>query len=152
MTQLQISQFPNRRLFSFHSSVAALVGLVRGFATCLLFVIAAIAVRGQVTSGSLSGIVQDNSGAVVPDAAVVLKNELTNSSRSTTSNSTGVFTFSAVPPGRYSVTVAHAGFETFNLNQIVLEQGEDRTIPRLCQTSTREPGLFLVWRIMVSPH
>src|ERR1700722_2996906 len=105
MTHLQIQPFPNRRFFSFHWSVAALVGLVHGFAACMLFLIAAGSVRGQVTSGSLSGTVQDNSGAFVPDAAVLRKNELTNSSRSTASNTTGVFTFSAVPPGRYSVTV-----------------------------------------------
>jgi hypothetical protein len=87
--------------------------------------------NAQVTSGSLSGVVQDTSGAVVPDAVIVLKGDLTNSTRSTSSNSAGVFTFIAVPPGSYSVTVTHAGFETFNLSQVVLEQGEIRAIPQI---------------------
>jgi hypothetical protein len=131
MTQLQIQPFFQRRLLLFPLGVAALLHRTCRIVPCLLLLFAAIGVRAQVTSGSLSGIVQDASGAVVPDAAIVLKNESTNSSRSTTSNSTGVFTFIAVPPGRYSVTVTHAGFETFNLNQIVLDQGEVRTIPQI---------------------
>src|SRR5580698_576344 len=51
----------------------------------------------QVTAGSLNGTVHDTTGAVVPEATVILKNEATTSDRSTTSNSSGVFSFIAVP-------------------------------------------------------
>ncbi len=131
MTQHQFQPSCNRRhLLLFHGD-SVLRHRICGVVACLLLMLVATAVRAQVTSGSLSGIVLDTSGAVISDATVVLRNEATNSNRNTNSNSTGVFTFIAVPAGSYTVTVTHAGFEGFSLNHIVLDQGAVRTIPQI---------------------
>jgi hypothetical protein len=131
MKQLQDQPFSNRQLVFFPFGAVTPLRRTRELTKCLLLLLATIAVRAQITSGSLSGIVQDTSGAIVPDASIVLKNEATNSTRSTTSNASGVFMFIAVPVGSYTVTVTHAGFESFNLNRIILDQGEVRTIPQI---------------------
>src|SRR2546423_7526366 len=47
----------------------------------------------------------DASGAVVSDAAVTLKNKASGDLRSTVSNGEGYFTFAAVPPGTYAITI-----------------------------------------------
>ena len=64
----------------------------------------------QTESGTLSGIVSDPSGSVIPSAKVVVKNRDTNATRSTSTNSTGVYSFSALPPGTYVVSAEAPGF------------------------------------------
>lgn len=61
-------------------------------------------------SGAIEGTVTDNSGAIVPDAKVVLTNEATGVSSSGVSNSAGVFHFPALGTGLYKVTASVPGF------------------------------------------
>ena len=60
----------------------------------LLF--ASIAAFGQADTGSLSGTVRDQNGAVVPGAAVTAKNQSTGDERTTTSNTDGIFSIPAL--------------------------------------------------------
>lgn len=85
----------------------------------------------QIATGSLSGIVQDSTGAVIPGAVVNLKDEATHTVQITKSNSTGSFTFSVVPAGTYTVTISHAGFATYKLSGITLNEGEIRSISQI---------------------
>ena len=66
---------------------------------------------GQVGAASLSGIVEDTTGASVPGAMVTIQNTASGAQRHLQSNSGGEFSFSAVPSGDYKVTVEHAGFK-----------------------------------------
>src|SRR5438270_13499992 len=70
-------------------------------------------VFAQGTTATLGGTVTDVSGAVVPNAQVQLTNELTRDARTTRSNGSGVFTFSAVPTGDYDIQIMAQGFSTF---------------------------------------
>lgn len=62
-------------------------------------------------TGTVMGVVTDPSGAVIPGADVELKDAATGTVRSTATNEVGRFTFVAVKPGTYSVTVSAAGFQ-----------------------------------------
>src|SRR5579863_6214208 len=64
------------------------------------------------TGGVITGEVKDQSSAMVANAAVSATNTETNVTRSTLSNSAGVYTFPDLTPGRYQVKVAAPGFET----------------------------------------
>ncbi len=64
----------------------------------------------SLVSGDLTGTVTDPSGAVVPSAAVTLRNTGTGETRSTTTNSNGSYRFSLLRPGSYSVAVTAPGF------------------------------------------
>jgi Carboxypeptidase regulatory-like domain len=97
----------------------------------LAFCLATMTCTAQNTSGSLSGIVRDSTDAVVPDSAVVLTNEATGADRSTNSNGSGNFTFVAVPSGSYTITITRAGFASLQMKGIVLDEGENRTIPQI---------------------
>jgi hypothetical protein len=82
--------------------------------TVVLFVMlfAALAAFAQtVISGDLTGTVTDQQGAVVTDAKVTLKSLATGSIETTTTNKTGAYRFSLLKPGKYTVTVAQAGFK-----------------------------------------
>ena len=76
----------------------------------LLFSRAAV---GQTVAGSITGLVQDSSGAAVPEVAVTV----TDIDRSVvlrgTSNESGFYSVSPVPPGRYRIEAEKAGFRRF---------------------------------------
>jgi Carboxypeptidase regulatory-like domain len=65
---------------------------------------------GQVDEGSVTGVVQDASGAVVPNAKVTLLNVDQGLSTVSTSDSSGSYTFSPVKLGNYSVSASAPGF------------------------------------------
>src|ERR1700759_3730344 len=64
----------------------------------------------QLTSGDLTGIVSDPTGAVVPNATVQATNTATGVVSRQTSNSAGEYHFTNLPIGSYDVTVSGAGF------------------------------------------
>ncbi|HVD78548.1 MAG TPA: carboxypeptidase-like regulatory domain-containing protein, partial [Vicinamibacteria bacterium] len=55
--------------------------------------------HAQILSGSLSGKVVDETGALVSGADVTLTNEASKDVRRTKTNSEGFFTFASIPPG-----------------------------------------------------
>ncbi len=76
----------------------------------------------QVDEGSVTGVVQDASGAVVPNAKVTLLNTDQGLSLVTTTDNSGVYTFSPVRIGNYSVSATAPGFSVTtqqNLNVAV---------------------------------
>ena len=65
---------------------------------------------GQVDEGSVTGLVQDATGAVVPNAKVTLLNTDQGLTQTTNTDSSGVYTFSPVRIGNYSVSATAPGF------------------------------------------
>ena len=86
---------------------------------CVLFLAAAY-VLAQTSTSQLSGTVRDNSGAVVPGAAVTLTNEATGVNYRQKTTQAGLFSFAALPVGPYSVNVAATGFKTSLLSKNTL--------------------------------
>lgn len=84
------------------------------FVTLILVLLTAgvAPVSGQVPQGQILGTVTDESGAVIPKANVVLKNEATGAERSIESTASGEFSFPYLNSGIYTVTVTVAGFKT----------------------------------------
>jgi len=68
------------------------------------------AVFAQGSGSSLSGLITDNSQAVVPGAIVKAKQLATNVTSETASAVAGYYRFPSLPIGEYEVTVDHAGF------------------------------------------
>jgi hypothetical protein len=89
-----------------------------------------VAGRSQTTA-TLSGTVQDPSGAVIPGAQVTLTNEATNESRTVQSNGVGLYAFPSLEPGAYSLKAAIKGFKSTQVTGIVLNAGDARTVPAL---------------------
>lgn len=63
-------------------------------------------------TGTLSIIVQDQSGAVMPGASLMLREISTNSTRTASAQNSGSYTFVGLPPGTYELTVSKRGFQT----------------------------------------
>jgi hypothetical protein len=69
---------------------------------------------------SLRGTVTDPSGAVVPGATVSLTNLGTNQTMTAVSDANGIYSFNGLPPDRFSVKAEKQGFQTTNIDQVVL--------------------------------
>lgn len=84
----------------------------------------AVDARGQSLTGTLSGIVTDEKGAVIPDAVVVLRNEASGDERNTRTNSEGVYNFAAVQAATYTVTVEAQGFAKYQQTSLGFGVGD----------------------------
>jgi hypothetical protein len=73
------------------------------FSGCALF--------AQSDNGSIVGFVKDPSGAVIPKAKVVLKNEATGVQKQATTNDSGYYVVNSIPAGLYSVSAEASGFK-----------------------------------------
>jgi hypothetical protein len=69
--------------------------------------------QGGVSGTTLSGVVVDAQGGIIPGATVVVKNNATAAESRTVTGSTGEFVVAGLVPGRYTVTVSLMGFKTF---------------------------------------
>ncbi|MGH8246568.1 MAG: carboxypeptidase regulatory-like domain-containing protein, partial [Gammaproteobacteria bacterium] len=72
----------------------------------------ASAAIAQVTTGTINGIVVDESGGLVPGAEVALVSEDRGGVTRKTTDQSGEFVFNFVPVGRYTVTISKPGFTT----------------------------------------
>ncbi|HYM05843.1 MAG TPA: TonB-dependent receptor, partial [Terriglobales bacterium] len=77
----------------------------------LVLLLSAATVWAQLYSSTVSGLVTDPSGAVVPGAQVKLVDEQKGYSFAATSDSTGRYLFRSIPPGSYKVSVQAQGFQ-----------------------------------------
>jgi hypothetical protein len=74
-------------------------------------------------TASITGVVQDPSGAVIPNASVVVTNQGTNVPYSTATNSAGIYRVDGLIPGLYSVKASVKGFKTVVNRDIDLRVG-----------------------------
>jgi len=99
----------------------ALLGL---FALALL--LCPLITRGQELAATLSGVVMDSTGAVIPKATVSVVQNTTKAVRTMQSDESGNYVFSNVPAGTYTLNVSSAGFTSFVAKDVILKVGEAR--------------------------
>src|ERR1700758_4016630 len=85
----------------------------------LLFVLTCVGLYAQANS-NITGIVTDQSGAVVAGAKVVLTDPATGAAKSTTTSDTGLYEIAGLNASNYNMTVTAKGFQTFVQNGIVV--------------------------------
>jgi hypothetical protein len=79
------------------------------------------------TTATLSGVVTDPSGAVVPMATLTLTSSEKGITRTFTTDEGGRYAFNQLPPSAYSLTITMKGFETYQQKGIVLNAAETAT-------------------------
>jgi hypothetical protein len=93
------------------SELAAIISLT----VCIAF--------AQAPTGTISGIVTDESGAVIPNSVVTVTNKATNAARTATTNSEGFYSVVALPAGDYEVKSEIQGFRTL-IRAATVQAGE----------------------------
>jgi len=102
----------------------------RGFPAVALVSIASLfpavpAARGQVTTATLYGVVQDTSGAILPGVSVTVAHQGTNLTRETVSDDRGEFALPALPAGPYAIRIELSGFKTYTSQGLNLSAGQE---------------------------
>jgi hypothetical protein len=106
----------NRLNASLRKRSRGLRTLIAMVALCLCF---SDRVYGQtISTGALTGVTLDPSGAVLSDVVVTLVNQETMVTQSTTSNKEGLFAFLSLFPGRYELRASRADFESLGIQSL----------------------------------
>lgn len=95
--------------------------------------------QAQTLTGTISGVVIDASGGVVPHAEVKATNEATGQTWTAASGSSGEFQLQNLPAGSYTMEVSAPGFQVFRVNKIGVSSGSAYNLPvRLAVESARK--------------
>src|SRR5687768_1871321 len=99
-----------------------------GWAAMLLctLVVMSSTVRGQSTTATVRGTIQDPSGGVLPGATVTATNTGTTVAQTTVSDDRGQYLFAALFPGTYDLKVELQGFKTYERKAIALSPSDNR--------------------------
>jgi Carboxypeptidase regulatory-like domain len=97
--------------------------LLSGKALLLLFVAVSAPVDAQSNTGTIVGTVQDDSGAVIPDATVIAGDIETGQVRNVKADGSGSFTTPNLQVGHYSITVSHEGFAPAQIAEVEFLNG-----------------------------
>lgn len=90
-------------------------------AVLALGIFASVTAIAQFDSATLTGVVTDSAGAMVPSAQIRAMNEATNIETNTTTNSEGRYLFPNLRPGSYRVVAVAPGFKQFVSSGVVLQ-------------------------------
>jgi Carboxypeptidase regulatory-like domain/TonB dependent receptor/TonB-dependent Receptor Plug Domain len=97
-------------------------------ATALLVLLSGAAFPQSAGTGTLTGIVTDSSGGIVPAAAVVVHNDDTGVDQEVTSNGAGIYVAPFLQPGHYEVSANKPGFDKVVHKNLVLQVGQTLAI------------------------
>ena len=98
---------------------------VRGWALRALCIsLLAFTALAQSERGTITGVVHDSSGAIVPGATVTIVNRSTNVTLTATTNEAGEYTMPSLQPGVYNVKVNKQGFRTSEESGLTLDAGQ----------------------------
>src|SRR6266511_529280 len=120
-----------------YSSRVELLALALVLATvALLGAIRSAPVMAQATTGNLKGTVEDQSGAVIPEASITAKNQETGVSTAPyRSTKDGVFVIPNLKPGKYTVTVESQNFKRGVYTDVEIRLGQDTVL-----SASMQPG------------
>ena len=96
------------------------------FVLCLLLCFAVLVTGAgpvwaqSATTGSLTGTVTDPSGAVISGATVAVDSKSTGQERTASTDASGAYKFSLLPPGEYSVKFTASGFKTDEVASVTI--------------------------------
>jgi Carboxypeptidase regulatory-like domain len=71
-------------------------------------------------TGAIQGTITDKTGAVVQGAEVTARNLATSTGRTSTTNSTGAYSFTNLPVGHYEISIKKEGFKVYKLDDVEL--------------------------------
>src|SRR6476646_4992997 len=83
--------------------------LIAAFSLLLILIVSGLS-QTQAGTGSITGVISDSTGAVVPNATVTLTSKATNQSQTATTSGDGIYRFVLLQPGIYVLKAAAASF------------------------------------------
>lgn len=126
-------------------------GFMRSACRLLLMVFCfAVVATAQTETATISGLIVDGTGAVVPGAEVKLQSVDRGSATSATTNNTGIYIFASVHPGQYQLTVHKPGFKQVDFLGLIvnvqdhIEQNFRLQVGSVAESVTVEAGALTI--------
>ena len=107
--------------------VRGLGGVLRLALIALVFVGYPTVLRAQTTSATVSGVVQDSQGGVLPGVTVTMTSRTQGNAMTATTDAGGRFVFPIVRPDTYTLNVALQGFKTLERTNVVVNANDKLT-------------------------
>ncbi|MGH9327100.1 MAG: TonB-dependent receptor domain-containing protein, partial [Terriglobia bacterium] len=101
--------------------------IYRRYVSVLVFLLFPLVLLGQGNLGTITGLITDPSGAVIPAAKIKITETQTNVVTMATTTAAGVYTV-AVPPGTYTVQASKTGFKTAAWNNVIIDPAKVVTV------------------------
>ena len=90
----------------------------------------------QLSSASVTGVVRDSSGSVIPGVKITLQNVATSVAHKTISNTSGNYLFLGITPGEYTLQAEVTGFEVSKVPQFTLTVNQTASLDLTMQVGT----------------
>ena len=98
---------------------------LRSIFLLLLCLTMTLPLLAQSSTGSISGVIKDDSGAALPGVTVTATSAATGTTRSTVTNATGAYSLGLLPPATYSVEATLEGFQPVRRGKVTVNVGTD---------------------------
>ena len=98
----------------------------------------------QSNTGTIQGTVQDETGALIPEAVVTVKNLGTGLERTVKTDASGLFTVSSLQVGHYSITITHDGFTTVKISDTELQVAQRATINSIMHVGAANAEVMVI--------
>jgi Carboxypeptidase regulatory-like domain/TonB dependent receptor/TonB-dependent Receptor Plug Domain len=109
----------------------------------LLIVLGPAEVFAQSTA-SISGVVKDTAGAVMPGVSVTVKNDASGAAQDVLTDGEGRYQVSALPAGTYTVTATLTGFKTAEVKTVRLAIGQPLSVPLALEIGSLEETITVL--------
>jgi hypothetical protein len=97
----------------------------------LIFIGISLVMHGQNDTASLTGKVQDLTGAGMPNASAQLRSEKHGTAFTAHTDDSGTFRVSGLPGDEYTLRIERPGFRSVTVRSIHISDGEQKSIPLL---------------------
>lgn len=104
--------------------IQAIKNMKRASSLLAIAILFAVGVFGQSNTGSITGVVTDQNGAVVPSATVTITNQGTNEKRTVQADGEGRYDVPSLPTGVYTIEASGSGFSATSVKDLRLAVGE----------------------------
>ena len=102
--------------------------------------------RAQTGAGQIQGTVTDSSGAVIPNAAVVVENTKTGNRFESLTNAAGAYAFPGVQAGEYKITINFSGLQKWT-GQATLRAGQQAVVDTVLQVAAEMAQVTVVGNV-----
>jgi len=105
-------------------NIQSIKSITRAVSLLTVAFIFSAAVFAQSNTGSITGVVTDPAGAVVPNATVTVTNQGTNEKRTVQADAEGRYEVLSLPGGAYTIEASSTGFQATSLKDLRLAVGD----------------------------
>ena len=96
----------------------------RAASLTVIAIILAVPAFAQSNTGSITGVITDQNGAVVPNASVTVTNQGTNEKRTVQADGEGRYDIPSLPTGIYTIEASGSGFSATSVKDLRLAVGD----------------------------